>query len=148
MNLKLKLKDSKGSMFIEYTIGLLLLVVFVAFCVDVILIGHKHYYIGEELGTIARTLSVQSGAEITTPTGFPGGEEAYRTSGEIIDRMEVIANAAGFDESEWSLYVLETNHNGDVVQRGELTHGTDFRAEYMNRISVQFVGTFNWEVLS
>ena len=143
-----KLKERKGSIFIEYTIGLLMLVVFVAFCVDILLIGHKHYYIGEEMGNISRTLSVQSGAEMMTPTGYPGGDEAYQTSGEILSRMELIAEAAGFERSEWDLYVVETNQDGDVVRSGKLSETSDFKADYLNRISVQFSGTFDWAILS
>lgn len=143
-----KIKEKKGSIFIEYALGLLLLVTFVAFCVDAILIGHKHYYIGEEMGNISRTLSVQSGAEVVTPRGYPGGSNAYKTSGEIMQRLEKVASAAGFERDEWDVYVVEKNADGVVVKSGKLTPTTNFNVAYMNQISIQFSGVFDWAVLS
>ena len=85
---------------------------------------------------------------MTTPTGFPGGDKAYKTSGEILERMNKVAEAAGFAPDEWSLFVIETDQDGNIVRSGKLTSNSDFKADYMNRISVQFSGTFDWAVLS
>lgn len=147
-HLQKRLKDKKGSMIIEYTIGLLMLVVFVAFCLDMIIIGHKHYYIGEEMANVARTLSVQSGAELTTPVGYPGGSRAYQTSSEIIQRMNKVAEVAGLEKDEWELYIEEIDGNGNVVRSGILTEETNFEANYLNKIAVEFRGVYQWKAMS
>lgn len=145
--LKKRINNEKGSMLIEYVIGLLMFVVFVAFCLDVLFIGHKHYFIGEEMGNISRTISVQSGAENSTPSGFPGGSKAYKTSSEITDRVTKVARAAGFKDDDWELYIEEIDHNGTTVRSGVLTSQTNFKANYLNKVSITFRGTYRWDVL-
>lgn len=147
-HLKKRIKNKKGSIVIEYAIGLLMLVVFIAFVLDMLIIGHKHYYIGEEMANVARVLSVQSGAELATPVGFPGGSQAYQTSSEIIERMNKVAEAAGFERHEWELYIEEIDGNGNVVKSGVLTEDTNFEAEYLNKIAVEFRGTYQWKAVS
>jgi len=141
---KRRLTDESGSMFLEYVIGSLMFVVFVAFCLDLLGIAARHQLIGQEIGYIARILSVQSGTTAETPHGFPGGERAYLTSSEILDRMEKVAKAAGFRDGEWELYVEETDANGNVVQSGVLTDKSNFQCDYLNKISVQFRGSYRW----
>lgn len=143
-----QLKEKKGSMLIEYVLGLLMLTVFVGFCLDVVFVGHKHYYVGEEMAHISRVLAIQSGVEQYTPTGFPGGSQSYQTSKEIIDRMEKVANAAGFERDQWDLYYTETNGQGIVVRKGVLSEDTTFQADYLDKISIEFKGKYRWNVLS
>ncbi len=145
---KKRLKEKKGSMLIEYVIGLLMLVVFVGFCLDLIFIGHKQYYIGQEMATISRVMSVQSGAEHSTPSGFPGGSKSYQTSSEILQQLEKVADAAGFKRSDWDLYIEEINGKGQVVRSGVLTENTDFKADYLDKISIEFRGTYHWDAIS
>lgn len=147
-NLKKRLRSQEGSMLIEYVIGMLVFIVFVAFCLDVVFVGHKHYYIGQEMANVARTISVQSGAEQVTPTGFTGGNKSYQTSGKILNRMEKVAKVAGFKDGEWELYVEETDQNGKVVRKGILTEKSNFKADYLNKVSVEFRGKYRWDVLA
>jgi len=146
--LQKRLKSKKGSILIEYVIGLLMFVVFLAFCVDAVIIGYKHYYIGDGIAAISRTLAVQSGAEVATPQGFPGGDTAYMTSKEILERFQQIADVAGFKEGDWGLYYEEIDTNGNVVKSGQLTEKTNFKATYLNKISIEFRGTYQWRALS
>jgi|HigsolmetaAR206D_1030411.scaffolds.fasta_scaffold00003_140 hypothetical protein len=142
--LKQRLKDESGSMLIEYVLGGLMFVVFVAFCLDLLGIATRHHLIGQEMNTIARTLSVQSGTTAETPHGFPGGDQAYFTSSEILDRMKKVAHAAGFRDGEWELYLEETDANGNVVRSGVLTDKSNFQCDYLDKISIQFRGTYQW----
>lgn len=152
INIKSKLKDrlnnNKGSMLIEYVIGLLMFVVFVAFAIDLIMVGHKHYYIGQEMANISRTLSVQSGIEEKAPNGFPGGNKSYQTSSQVLKRMDQIAKTAGFEDDEWEIYLEEKDSTGKVVRKGTLQDNTNLKAEYLNQISLEFHGTYKWSVLS
>lgn len=143
-----RLKNKKGSMIIEYAIGLLMFTVFVAFVLDLFIIAHKHYYIGQEIAYVARTASVQSGFESITPKGFPGGSTAYQTSSEILNRFEKVAEAAGFEPDEWQLVYEEIDHNGNVVEKGVLKKNTHFEAEYLNKISIEFQAKYEWKALS
>lgn len=146
--LKKKLDENRGSMLIEYSIGLLMLVVFVAFCLDMIIVGHKHYYIGEEMSNVSRVISVQSGAELITPARYPGGSESYQTSSEIIDRMDKVAKVAGFKRDEWELYIEEIDSNGNVIRSGALTPETNFEAEHLNKVAVEFRGIYRWDAMA
>lgn len=143
-----KLKNKKGSILIEYAIGLLMLVIFVGFTLDMILIGHKYYYIGEEMANVARVLSVQSGSETKTPVGFPGGNTAYQTSSEILERLNKVTDAAGFKNGEWELYIEEINDKGQVIRSGVLTPDTNFEATHLNKIAVEFRGKYQWKAIS
>lgn len=146
--IKNRIKERKGSIFIEYAIGLLIFVVFVGFCVCVLTIGLKHYYIGEEMAVLQRTVSVQSGFETKTPTQFPGGGTAYQTSKEIYNAMDTVATNVGFEKGSWKLYYEETDNSGKVVRSGYLSKDTEFKADYQDKISIQFIGKYNWDVLS
>lgn len=143
-----RIKNNKGSMLIEYVVGMLVFLIFVGFCLDTVFIGHKHFYMGQEMSTIARTISVQSGAESSTPSNFPGGSTAYQTSSEIITRLEKVAKTAGFKSGEYKLEITETTPKGTIVKQGELKAGTNFQASYLNKITITFTGQYEWGMLS
>lgn len=142
--IKNRVRNERGAMLLEYVIGLLMFVVFVAFCLDILFIATRYHLIGREVNDIARALSVQSGTTIETPYGFPGGDEAYLTSSEIIDRITKTARAVGFEDGNWELYVEEVDANGNVLRSGVLTPESNFPVDYLNKIRVHFRGTYRW----
>lgn len=143
--LKEHLSETAGFTIIEYVIGMLVFVVFIAFCLDILFIATRYHIIGQEVGYVARMLSVQSGTTVETPHGFPGGERAYLSSGEIVDRIGRVAQRMGFEDGEWELYVEEKDPNGNVIRSGLLTEESHFPVDYLNRITVRFTGTYRWK---
>lgn len=145
--IKKKMKEKKGSAFIEYTVGLLMLVVFVGFSLDLITIANKHFFISSEMSKVARTLSVQSGVQQYTPNGFPGGDESYKSSSELLEEIREEASTVGFKDDEWEVHYKEINHSGNVVKEGVLTNETEFNVDYLNKISVTFIGKYDWNLI-
>lgn len=137
-------KDERGATLLEYVIGLLMFVVFVAFSLDILFVATRYHLMGREVNDIARALSVQSGTTAEVPYGFPGGDDAYLTSSEILNRITKTARAVGFEDHEWELYLEETDANGNVVRSGVLTEKSNFPVDYLNKITVHFRGTYRW----
>lgn len=142
-----KIKKEEGSSLIEYVIGLLLLIMFSAFCLEFIVIANKYHFVGSEMTELARTVSIQGGIENQTPKGYPGGNKAYQTSSEITTKLQQITEMVGIQNNEWTVTYKEIDNDGKVIKEGTLQSNTQFRAERSHKISLEFQARYRWSVL-
>lgn len=136
---------------IEFAIGLLLFVLFIAFTVDVLIVGGKRFNIGQETTDIARVLAKQGGVLESVPQGYPGGDKAYLNANQLIYRVEARMKSTGlasYDDKGWEMILTEYDKNGRVVRTGALTPSTHFDVDYMHSFDVKIKAKYNWTLMN
>lgn len=144
------IKDKKGSSVIEFAMGLLLFVTFVAFVVDLLLVGGKRFNVGQEATDISRTLAKQGGVMSVTPEGYPGGDTAYLTSTEMLQKIEKRMKRSGLGEygdGVWFVTLTEFDNEGNEIRSGRLTPNTNFKVDYMNSMDVKISASYRWRLM-
>lgn len=144
-----KLKNKKGTQFIEVGIGLMFFVISVAFFVDLAVIGNKHFKVGNETGRISRMISIQGGISSKAPEGFPGGENAYTNSSELYNQVKSKLENNGFTSNEWKILFTEYDKSGRVIRKDILlTPTSNFNVDYMHSMDVKLSVKYNWYIFS
>lgn len=144
------MKDKRGSSVIEFAMGLLLFVTFIAFVVDLLIVGGKRFNVGQEATDISRTLAKQGGVMSVTPEGYPGGDTAYLTSTEMLQKIEKRMKRSGLGEykdGKWFVTLTEFDNDGKKVRTGKLEPDTDFDVDYMNSMDVKISASYRWRLM-
>ncbi|WP_214873480.1 hypothetical protein [Exiguobacterium sp. s140] len=145
--IKNRLSEERGSQFIEFTIALLLFVVFIAFTTDLLIIGGKRFGVNQEVTEVVRVLGKQGGVVKDTPDGYPGGDDMYMTSNELLTKIErkMVSTGLGTrDEGLWQVTLSEYDRSGNLVRTGRLTPETVFDVDYMNSMDVEIRASYQW----
>lgn len=142
-----RLNLKKGSSAIEFVIALLLLILLVAFVVDIVGVINKQAVTGQYSNYATRVISTQGGVTKETPVSFPGGSNGYMTSAELLDNAtENLNKKAGIDD--FDVYLEELNQNGDVASRVKLSNGSTFKIDYQKRFNVSISYRYKWNLTS
>ena len=145
--IKNKLSEVRGSQFIEFTIALFIFVVFIAFTTDLLIVGGKRFAVNQEVTEVVRVLGKQGGVVKDTPDGYPGGDDMYMTSNELLSKIErkMISTGLGTrDNGLWDVTLSEYDRSGNLVRTGRLTPETVFDVDYMNSMDVQIRASYQW----
>lgn len=143
-----KLTEEKGSAVIEFAIALLIFVTLTAFLVDMLVIGGKRFGISQETTEISRVIGVQGGVSSAVPTGYPGGDQAYRTSLELYKQIDGKMATSGIETDEWKATLTEYNKGGQIIREVVLTPQTNFRVDYMHSMDIHIEATYSWTLMS
>lgn len=140
------LGNKKGSAMIEYTIGLLLFVSLICFLFDVIIIAQKQYIVSQQTNVIVRDLGVQGGIYSVMPTGFPGTNKNYITSGELYNGVKKHLEDAGLSTSnkDWDVEIKTYNKSGSIASLSTLDSSTKVYADYGTPIDVTIYYKYSW----
>lgn len=150
-NMKKRLSNDKGSAVIEFAIGLMIFVILVSFTVDLLLVGSKRFNIGQEATDISRILAKQGGVLKETPEGYPGGDEAYLNTNEMLAKIEdrMLGSGLGtYNEGIWSVTLTEYDTNGNQIRTGTLTPETHFDVDYMHSMDVRINASYSWKLMN
>lgn len=148
--IKRKLSNSKGSAVIEFGIGLMLFVMLLAFTIELLFVGNKRFNIGQETTDIARVLAKQGGVLKQAPQGYPGGEESYLNSQELLSKIEgrmLSADLGTYTEGVWKVTLTEYDKKGNILREGLLTPSTYFDVDYMHSLDVRIEADYNWVLM-
>lgn len=121
MRIKEKIKEKKGDgSAIESVIHYLLLIIALAFVLALIVNSSQHLFLNKIGNQASRRIAIQSGIMSTVPNNYPGGSEAYVTSGEL---NTYLSNAIDrLDMDKYTVYVngVEINPRTNIqVGKGE-----------------------------
>ncbi|HCL4480276.1 TPA: hypothetical protein N2D99_002364 [Clostridium botulinum] len=141
-----KLKDKKGSAMIEYCIGLFILVIFICFLTDVIIIAQKQFIVSQQANTLSRQLGIQGGIRTSAPIGYPGGERAYADSREVFDKLNKNFSNAGLKNSEWDIILVAYDKYGNESYRTNLNDRTIFTVDYRGSMNINITYKYKWSI--
>lgn len=133
--IKYKKNKNKGSMMIMHVIEILIVVMVLAFLLDLIVITSQFVYMSRIGNEIARTIAIQSGVETRTPKNYPGGDAAYFTTSEIENYLQ-----DSFKSVHMGEYRLKINNR-------DLRNNASFRFNKAEPITVELTGSFKWNFI-
>ena len=133
-----RIKNKNGSMAIEIIIGCMMFLLVMCFFLDVTTLTWKLSVISQANTYIARTVGIQGGIKTSAPTGFPGGNTAYESSSEVLDKVKQSFNNAKIADSEYKIYI-----NGITFK-----NSTNIEADYESILTTKIVVNYKWDMLS
>ena len=145
--LKRKSKSKKGSSVLEFAFGLLTFVLLAAFVVDIIVVTNKQYTVSQTANQIVRQMSVQGGVKPSAPIGYPGGNQAYMDSREMLAYVQSELNGANIKNDEWTMRIEGFDPNGYPVARNNLSNGTNFEVDYRNLFEFEISYDYKWTII-
>lgn len=143
-----KLNNNRGSAVIEFAIALLILVMLIAFVVDILIVGNKRFIVAQETTEIARVIGLQGGVSSIVPAGYPGGNNTYLTSSEMYKQIEEKMKDSKIKNDEWTATLTEYSKTGQAIRRVTLNPRTTFKVDYMNSMDIQIEASYNWTLMS
>lgn len=126
------INEKRGDTSIIFFIKMIFLILLFAVTLDLILISLQHVQVSRMTNNIARQIAIQSGVEASAPKGFPGSEEAYLSTGEVIDGLNKFT-------AKKHLFNYSLTVNG--VNVGEVSHITVKKGE---ALTVTFTAYYDW----
>lgn len=129
----------KGATAIEAVVGLLALVMIMAFFVDMLTIVQQRYTVSQTANTLVRTIATQGGIQSQTPNNYPNGDANYVTSMELYRTLS--ERMLGLDVDEWSLTV--TDDKGVTTNVGV---GTKVKFDYRESFTIAFRYDSKWHI--
>lgn len=133
-----RLRENKsGSLAIEIVIGCFIFLIVLCFLMDIMLLTWKFQIIGQTNSFVARTAGLQGGIMASAPSGFPGGNGAYISSGEMRTRIADNFAKAGINSGEYTVSV-----NGAMISSGASTGAIDYREPIHTEIQVKYKWAF------
>lgn len=132
------MKNKKGSMAIEIIIGCMMFLLVMCFFLDITTLTWKLSVISQANTYIARTVGIQGGVKPSAPTGFPGGNTAYESSTEILDKVKQSFNNAKIADTEYQIYINNTLLKGS----------TNIETDYESMLTTKIIVNYKWDMLS
>lgn len=135
-------KSKQGSMAIEIVIGLFMFLIVLCFMLDLIILAWKFSVISQVNSKVARVAGIQGGILTSAPAGFPGGDNAYTSVGELNSTLSDHFKKAGIESGEWKLYV----ENKQILGSGSMSQSRkiEFREPFSTKVEV----TYTWNMIS
>lgn len=151
-------QTKKGLMSIEATIGLLLLIVFLAILLDMLTLSNRYMTVHDTAKELSRTIAVQGGALSNKPKGYPNN---YYTSTKLANLVDKLMKNGGFRGTNYSVYITYTKYESDSDGKitADKTYKKDFMSlksdgtifihdtdeiDYLNDFTVTIVAKYDW----
>lgn len=132
-------KGKKGMASIETVINVIIFIIVLCFLLDLLILGWKFSVISQTNSYVTRTAGLQGGILSSAPAGFPGGNDAYISTSEMRDKMDVYFSGAGIENGDYQVLV-----NGRDVSNGASTSEIDYREDISTKITVDY----KWDLMS
>lgn len=129
-------KDRKGSLAIEIVIGCFIFLIVMCFMTDVTMLGWRFSVVSQTNSYIARTVGLQGGILSSAPTGFPGGNAAYISTGEMASYVADNFSKAGITSGEYTVTV-----NGVPMTSG-------ISIDYRDNMTIETKVKYKWNMVS
>lgn len=120
LNIKSRTKKKKGNASILTFVQMVIIVFVFAFTLDLIVVANQYMFNSRLTNEVARQIAIQSGIERSTPQYFPGGNDAYATTREILNKLEDAYGEEGIEEFHLSVNGVEITPTTSLsVDKGE-----------------------------
>lgn len=129
-------KGRKGSMAIEIVIGCFIFLMVFCLLMDVVMLGWRFAVISQTNSYVARTVGLQGGVLNSAPNGFPGGNDAYLSTSELLAGVQRSFDKAGIASDEFSITI-----NGRPLSQGA-------QIDYRDEIEISMSVDYEWRFLS
>ena len=139
---KLK-KDNKGSIIIEAIVGVMLMLGIFCFLFDLLFVIWKSSTVAQLATTVARQAGIQGGYLNKAPAGFPGGDNAYVSLGEVIKQIDNQLTSSGIPSDKWQLKI-----NGRTYTSSTSGSASTGEIDQKEEIRVSLVVENNWKMTS
>lgn len=135
------LKNQKGAAVIEFTIGLIVLCMLLAFLVDIIMINYKRIMVSRLNQSIVRAVRTQGGIASSMPASFSGSSSSYSTSAQLTTKVNTL-------KTQLKLTAMSVKISGTTVNGGTcsatLSSGFNCQYQYMSPVTIETTFSMPW----
>lgn len=114
---KSKLKEKKGATMIEFTMNMFMFLMLMSLGFELMMLTTKYLQVSNYANDLVRTISIQGGIDRTAPSGFQGGNSAYKNYTTLIDEKNRLAQSVGVPSDDLIVRISSGNTNIDLTAR-------------------------------
>lgn len=129
-------RGRNGSMAIEIVIGCFIFLMVFCLLMDLVMLGWRFSVVSQTNSYVARTVGLQGGVLSSAPQGFPGGNDAYLSTSELMSGIQRSFEKGGIASDEFTVLI-----DGHPLSSGA-------RIDYREDIEIQIEVDYQWKYLS
>lgn len=139
------LKDKKGASAIEMVIGLMIIIMMIAFLMDIMNVMAKYSTVSQVSTDISRITGIQGGIRNSAPRGWPGGNDNYININELYSLVDRKLSGAGMDNTPWTVRIY--NDSGSISGGFGSTGKKGVEINYLENYTVEVELLHRWTVI-
>lgn len=141
-------KNEKGTMAIEITIGTLMFLMCFVVIVDLMVITWKSNLASQVSTRVAREVGIQGGYGAKAPEFFPGGNNSYTTNIELHEMLMSHFKAYGIADDAWKVTIYPERYpNQKTVYSADSSPTTnEAYYDYKAPIIIETTIKYTWEM--